>query len=89
MEKERLLQIITVKKLNALLFPRCTADMSVLYVQRLPRRLINAPAKLIFPAGGKLLKAGNSRSYAMNALKPYLNKVGFTQQLCMLCPICS
>ncbi len=78
--------MLTVKKLNASL---CTADMSVLYVQRLPRRLINAPAKLIFPAGGKLLKAGNSRSYAMNALRPYLNKVGFTQQLFMLCPICS
>ena len=44
-------------------------------MQRLPRRLVNAPAKLIFPAGSKLLQAGNSRSYAMNALRPYLKKV--------------
>lgn len=43
--------------------------------QRLPRRLVNAPARLIFPAGSKLLQAGNSRSYAMNALKPYLKRV--------------
>ncbi|CAL8472117.1 g11659 [Coccomyxa elongata] len=46
--------------------------------KRLPRRLVNAPARLIFPAGSKLLQAGNSRSYAMNALKPYLKRKGIT-----------
>ena len=51
------------------------ANLLLLYLQRLPRSIVNAPAKLIFPAGGKLLKAGNSRSYAMNALRPYLKKV--------------
>ncbi len=42
---------------------------------KIPRRFLNAPAKLIFPAAPKLLGAQNARAYAVNKIKPYLKKV--------------
>ena len=42
---------------------------------KVPRRILNAPAKLIFPAAPKLLGAQNVRAYAVQKIKPYLKKV--------------
>ena len=44
-------------------------------MQKIPRRIINAPAKLIFPAAPKLLGAQNARAYAVQKIKPYLKRV--------------
>ena len=44
-------------------------------LQKIPRRIINAPAKLIFPAAPKLLGAQNARAYAVQKIRPYLKKV--------------
>ena len=47
----------------------------VLLLQKIPRRILNLPAKLIFPAAPKLLGAQNARAYAVQKIKPYLIKV--------------
>ena len=44
-------------------------------MQKIPRRILNLPAKLIFPAAPKLLGAQNARAYAVQKIKPYLIKV--------------
>ncbi len=44
-------------------------------MQKIPRRILNAPAKLIFPAAPKLLGAQNARAYAVQKIRPYLKKV--------------
>lgn len=43
---------------------------------KIPRRILNLPAKLIFPAAPKLLGAQNARAYAVQKIKPYLIKKG-------------
>ncbi|CAK0787852.1 hypothetical protein CVIRNUC_011074 [Coccomyxa viridis] len=43
---------------------------------KVPRRILNAPAKLIFPAAPKLLGAQNARAYAVQKIRPYLKKKG-------------
>lgn len=45
------------------------------WLQKIPRRILNLPAKLIFPAAPKLLGAQNARAYAVQKIKPYLIKV--------------
>lgn len=45
------------------------------FSQKILRRTVNAPARLLFPAAPKLLGAGNARALAVNAIKPYLKKV--------------
>ena len=43
--------------------------------QRILRRIVNLPARLLFPAAPRLLGASSSRAYAANAIKPYFEKV--------------
>ena len=55
----------------------CDESIHMLLVQKIPRRILNLPAKLIFPAAPKLLGAQNARAYAVQKIKPYLIKVFF------------
>ena len=47
-------------------------------VQKILRRVVNLPSGLLFPAAAKLLGAGNARSLAAHAIRPYLKKVTVT-----------
>lgn len=51
---------------------------------KVPRRILNAPAKLIFPAAPKLLGAQNARAYAVQKIKPYLKKVRIWTCACVI-----
>ena len=46
-------------------------------MQRLGKKLVNAPFKLLFPAGARLMTVRNMPAMASIALAPYLRQVCF------------